>query len=478
MIMKKQLLLLVMMLLPMVAWAYDFMVGGIRYNILSATNKTVEVTYDHISGAATYGEYSGSITVPAEVTYNNIIFKVTQIGHNAFDNCGNLFSLYISEGITSIGSKAVGGSLSSSVREIYIPNSVTKMGKSALSGNWSLTKVHLPENIQALPEELFMMDKALNTVDLPINIEEIPALCFENCESLNNINIPPKVHTINSSAFAGCKNLASITIPKNVKKIESGTFSGCSSLEEIHFHRSNIICGNYSFKDCSNLKNIFVHDTNVSGATLVFTEGTYLLATLYVPKGTKALYQNAKGWKNFSNIEESEAAGSEGTGETETKKCEMPTISYKNGQLNFACATDGVEFVSEITDSDIKKNYKATVTLTATYNISVYATKSGYYNSDVAKAILCWIDKEPATEGATDGISQIPSKAVLIQSEGGIISLQGIDDGTQISAYTADAKLVGTAISRNGGALLNTNLRPGTTAIVKIGEKSLKVIMK
>jgi hypothetical protein len=201
-----------------------------------------------------------------------------------------------------------------------------------------------------------------------------------------------------------------------------------------------------------------------------------MFATLYVPKGKLSAYKNANIWSNFANIIETEYE--DGTDIPQPKKCEKPNISYVNGQLKFASATDGVEFVSEITDSDIKKNYEATVSLTATYNISVYATKSGYDNSEVATATLCWIDKEPQTEGITDGVSQISSRAVLIQSEGGIISLQGVDDGTQVSAYTADGVLAGSATSRNGGALLNTNLRPGTTAIVKVGEKSVKIIVK
>ena len=37
--------------------------------------------------------------------------------------------------------------------------------------------------------------------------------------------------------------------------------------------------------------------------------------------------------------------------------------------------TEGVDFVSEITDTDIKKHYNNKIKLTATYNISVYATK-------------------------------------------------------------------------------------------------------
>lgn len=192
----------------------------------------------------------------------------------------------------------------------------------------------------------------------------------------------------------------------------------------------------------------------------------FICSTWYPASCAQGKYENTNGWNKFKNIVEI------------VKQCDKPSICYENGNLYFTCETEGAEYVTKIKDSDIKTHHDSMISLTATYNISVYATKEGYDNSETAIATLCWIDATPQTEGITDGVSPIASKAVLIQSEGGIISLQGIDDGTQVSAYTADGVLAGSTVSRNGGALLNTNLRLGTTAIVKVGEKSIKVVIK
>ena len=205
-----------------------------------------------------------------------------------------------------------------------------------------------------------------------------------------------------------------------------------------------------------------------------FTQNTFNNATLYVPKGTIEKYKATDGWKDFLFIEEGTGGGATPT----TQKCEKPTISYENGKLTFSCATEGAVCQYSITDTDIKAGSGNEVQLGVTYNISVYATKSGYDNSETATATLCWIDKEPTTEGITDGVAQIPSKAVLIQSEGGILKVEGVDDGTQVAVYTPDGKQAGSAICRNGAALVGTNIQPGNTAIVKIGEKSVKVIVK
>ena len=190
-----------------------------------------------------------------------------------------------------------------------------------------------------------------------------------------------------------------------------------------------------------------------------------------MPSASVNAYRAVEPWSGFKNI-----IAIDGEIPT-TPKCEMPTISYKNGQLIFESATEGVEFISEITDSDIKKNYEATVTLTATYNISVYATKTGYENSETATATLCWIDASAKTEGITDGVAQIAARPVMIKADNGFITVEGVDDRTNVSVYTTDGKQVGSATSQNSTATIATNMQPGSFAIVRVGEKSVKVVI-
>jgi len=207
-----------------------------------------------------------------------------------------------------------------------------------------------------------------------------------------------------------------------------------------------------------------------------FTLNTFNNATLYVPKGTIDKYKATDGWKDFMFIEEGNGPGG-GTTPT-TQKCEKPTISYENGKLTFSCATEGATCQYSITDTDIKAGSGNEVQLSVTYTISVYASKLGYENSETATATLCWIDQQPKTEGITNGIANIPANAVLIQSEGGIIKVQGVDEGTQVNVYGINGTQAGSAVSQAGAATINTNLQPGSIAIVKIGQKSVKVVIK
>jgi len=113
-----------------------------------------------------------------------------------------------------------------------------------------------------------------------------------------------------------------------------------------------------------------------------------------------------------------------------------------------------------------------------TYTINVYATKTGCDNSDIATAKLCWIDVEPKMEGITNGVANVPAKAVLIQTNGGSINVQGCDDGEQVNVYSINGGQVGSAISQNGVAIIDTSLQSGSVAIVKIGDRSVKLIVK
>ena len=194
---------------------------------------------------------------------------------------------------------------------------------------------------------------------------------------------------------------------------------------------------------------------------------------MYVPEVSISKYRAASPWNGFKEIKALYG------GETpETNQCAKPTITYENGKLKFECETEGVEFVSEITDTDIKKHFETEVSLTATYHISVYAAKTGYDNSEVATATLCWIDVEPKKEGISDGVAQVKAMPVLIENKGGVLIVKGIEDGELVSVYNTDGMLVSQDKSYDGVATIRTSLKSGSIAIVKIDQKAVKVLMK
>ena len=166
-------------------------------------------------------------------------------------------------------------------------------------------------------------------------------------------------------------------------------------------------------------------------------------------------------------------------GDSAPKICAKPTIYYENGKLIFDCDTEGAICQSTITDDDINSYSGNEVQLCVVYNISVYATKPGYSDSDVTTGTLCWIDAEPKTEGIQeDAVTEVKALPVLIQTQGGNITIQGTTEGTPIAIYSIDGKEYGSATSEKERTTISTSLQPGTVAVVKIGEKAVKVLVK
>jgi len=125
--MKKSLLcFLILLMVPLASMAYDFEIDGIYYDVTGSSS--VAVTYKSKDTAP----YSGHITIPSAVNYNNNSYTVTSIGDSAFYNCFGLTSITIPEGVTAIGESAFSGC--SSLTSITIPEGVTAIGSYAFSG--------------------------------------------------------------------------------------------------------------------------------------------------------------------------------------------------------------------------------------------------------------------------------------------------------------------------------------------------------
>ena len=158
-------------------------------------------------------------------------------------------------------------------------------------------------------------------------------------------------------------------------------------------------------------------------------------------------------------------------------KCATPTISYDNGEIILTCSTEGAEIKTNVTTENDNEFTGTRFEFIPTHTFTAYATKDLYEDSDVATLTLCWI---PCTKnhGETTGTTTIPSKPVLISTQGGTITLSGLAEDTAVAAYSTAGTELATATATNGTAILTTNLTTGSIAIVKIGNYSIKVAIK
>ena len=103
---KKFVLLVATIFMSITVHAYDIAVKNadgvtIYYNYI---NNATEL---EVATSSKYNlKYSGSVVIPEEVTDGDETLKVTRIGEWAFDQCTNLVSVTIPNGVTSIGDHA------------------------------------------------------------------------------------------------------------------------------------------------------------------------------------------------------------------------------------------------------------------------------------------------------------------------------------------------------------------------------------
>ena len=438
---------------------------------------------------------------------------MTSIGHSAFRYCSGLRSVTIGNSVTSIGDYAFEGcskikkvelncktigpwfSRNSSIEEIVLGDNVTSIGRSAFRHCYGLTNVVIGNSVTSIGYEAFYYCSGLTSVTIPNSVTSIGIYAFGSCSGLTSVTIPNSVTTIGDQAFAYCSGLTSVTIPNSVTSIGSSAFSGCSkikkveldcatidswfsgnsSIEEIVLGDNVTSIGNSAFNGCSGITNISLKCTTPpTVGSNNFTNAHYINVTVNVPQGAIEAYQAADVWKEFWDIQEQ---GATDEPDTETKKCATPVIGYENGALTITSATEGVKFITEIKNSDVAMYYDGRIELTATYNICTYATLAGYENSDIATATLCWIENGDSDEDDTTNIITVPAVAVIVTSANGAVTVNCSLEGETVAVYTTDGTLVGSAAITNGSATIQSGLSKGSVAIVRIGNKSVKVVV-
>ena len=300
--------------------------------------------------------------------------------------------------------------------------SVTSIGESAFDGCYGLTSVTIPNSVTSIGENAFYY-----------------------CSGLTSVTIPNSVTSIGQSAFESCKGLTSVTIGNSVESIGEKVFSGCSELLDVY-------C--YAEKVPSTKSNAF--------------EGSYPeYITLHVPDASIDSYKATAPWSVFVNI-----VGLSGE-EPEVEKCAAPVLVYEDGLLEIKCDTEGAEFITNVVAEDAKKYYEPWIELNATYNIEVFAMKANYENSDTVNVALVWV--ENGKVGEESGVISVEAAPVLIQANGGNLTINGVAKGCEIAVYTLNGTEVTRATATEGSTTINTGLQSGTVAIVKLGNKSVKI---
>ena len=439
--------------------------------------------------------------------------SVTSIGNQVFEKCFNLTNVIIGNSVTSIGDYAFEGC--SSLTSVTIGNSVTSIGGSAFYECSGLTSITIPNSVTSIGDYAFIRCTRLTSVTIGNSVTNIGNYAFSTCyniesiiveagnaiyDSRENCNaiietasntlvkgcsktiIPNTVTSIGSSAFAYCSGLTNITIPPSVTSIGESAFWGCSDLTSITIPNSVTSIGDRAFAYCENLTDVYCYaieppicDVNWEGINAFYNSYPEYM-TLHVPAEAINDYKATAPWSSFGTIVALDGEYIEPE-VPEIKVCATPVLSYNNGKFVIDCETEGAEFVTDVTCGDIRRFYDSEINFSATYNIAVYATATGYEKSETVNATLCWIENGNGDSDNETNVINVPATAVFITSRNGELSINCALDGESVEIYTTGGTLVGTTTIENGNATIQTGLSKGSVAVVKIGNKSVKVIL-
>ena len=260
-----------------------------------------------------------------------------------------------------------------------------------------------------------------------------------------------KVTSIANKAFNGCKDVTSIEIPATITNIGERAFAKIDKLTDV---------------------TITAEDVPTTDRTAF--ENSYIdYVTLHVPAGSVERYKATGPWKVFKEI-----VAIEGTEPISVETCVMPTISFQDGKLEFESETDGAECHYEIKVEDAKEGVGSEVSLSSAYEISVYASKEGYNDSEKNSATLYWINVDPNSTGVIENEMRVNTNAILVQNAGGVIAISGVADGENVLVYNISGQLIAQGNVSGNHVEIGTKLSSGDICIIKIADKTVKYLLK
>ena len=308
----------VFLLLPVTASSYDFLVNGVAYKVLSMADLTVEVTSGCLPD-------NGKLHIPATVEFKGRIFTVLGIGEKTCDT-RSLTDLTIDEGPTYINDEAFSLQQMPVVR---IPKTITRIGVWGFyqnMGHYDFLYNWVPDPMELIIEDgdstltgeskIFFGSafRECHITRLYMGRNLAGSVVDESTSWMEEVVIGDRVTSLTTETLGGYLiNLKKLTIGKRLEEVPY--LNEGDKIEEIYLR------------------------SKTPPVSLGFKDGTYITATLYVPKGSKDAYMNANVWKEFWTIEEYEVDPDAGKvfpedGTTDFSISDEPCITFLEDDNN------------------------------------------------------------------------------------------------------------------------------------------------
>ena len=233
-----------------------------------------------------------------------------------YAHCSSIKEVVLPEGLTNIGQCAFAYC---NMKDILIPNTVTRIENDAFYNCDRLDSVFIPESVTNIRDYAFCGCDSLHYIDIGKNVRSISGYAFDDCHNLTSVSLRSLSFCAWSSvnyyfgdqvteyilgagiadvgnAFQNCSNISTITINSDslinktysssnnfgtifgsqvskyilgddVKGIGSHAFYNCSALSTIHISHNVTNIGNFAFYGCDSLSTVILNSNYLTSKT-------------------------------------------------------------------------------------------------------------------------------------------------------------------------------------------------------------------
>jgi len=472
--------------------ASDFVVDGIDYNILSAQDKTVYVTWAS-------KPYTGDIVIPEKITGNGVEYTVTCIGDFAFMQ-EKITSIVLPNTLTRLGNGSF--AFVTGITDVKIPEKVRYIGQACFTNCSNLSKITLPAEIDTLGTGVFAYT-SIASASIPKGITALPDQLFEGCTKLAECDIPEGIKSFGFQAFQNNSSLKSITLPSSLESIGKNCFS-FAGLTSLHLPAPFKEYGDNAITNLSSLKeytvdpanNYFVAKDGVLYSKDMKTLNSYPLAcgneTYTVDENTDSIADFAFYGNNLKSIVLPENLKTIGKSafccSYQIEKLIVPDKVENIGPYGFSTCQN----LKEITFGSSLKSFGASANSNNKSLVKVISkndvpptgavfTAEAYANAQLTVPVAAkdayisaegWKDFKNISTGDFGYVSDIADDNIDIYTIGNEIVVE-CPDHTPVQIFTISGKCIYRGIGQSKVSVDN-----GSIYIIRAGKENVKIAVK